>query len=79
MIPIPGEAHWQLGYVERHNGLATEALRTMIADRQPGSEDEYQELIEALFDGKNRVLRRLGFKPLPGGAWSRPEAGAPAR
>lgn len=63
LIPIAGEAHWQLGYVERHNGVFCEALRTAINALNPQSETEYLQIVDQVLEAKNRLVRRLGHSP----------------
>lgn len=60
LLPIAGEAHWQLSYVERHNGVISNAIEIGLQAVQPQSEEEYIEMAEAIFQAKNRLARRLG-------------------
>lgn len=60
LVPIAGEAHWQLTYAERHNGIIAEAIELALAAVQPQSEEEYLAMVESVFEAKNRLARRLG-------------------
>ncbi len=63
VTPIAGEAHWQLDYVERHNGILAEAVRIGLDTVAITTEEEYDWFIAAILDAKNRMMRRWGFAP----------------
>ena len=61
--PIAGEAHWQLAYAERHNGVFKAAVVEGLKLNNPQSEEEYLAMIDQILENKNRFVRRLGHSP----------------
>ena len=41
-----GEAHWQVGKVERHGGLFEQVLTRLLSDMKPQSERDYELVLQ---------------------------------
>lgn len=58
-----GEAHHQLGEVERHGKILEWLVKKIIKQVVPTTEDEYRECVANALDAKNRMYRRHGWSP----------------
>lgn len=58
-----GEAHEQVGLVERHNGMFSDISNGVLEDTQPNTEEAYQECIQAVCCVKNQGLHVSGTTP----------------
>ena len=63
VVPIAGEAQWQLRYVERHNGLVALAIKKLVAQHHLENEEEFQGLVAAAFGAKNRLSGKQKTQP----------------
>ena len=58
-----GEAHQDNSHVERHGGWFERIFNKAFDEVVPTTEEEYRELVEAVCDAKNRILRKSGYSP----------------
>jgi len=61
VITTAGEAHWQLGIVERHIKTATELIQKLILDSP--STSRLQEIVDSAAEAKNSFGHYGGFSP----------------
>ena len=58
-----GEAHHENSPTERHGGWFEEIFRKTVDEMAPTNDEGYDEVIEAVIDVKNRLVRKSGFSP----------------
>ena len=62
-LPIAGQAHWQLGRVERQGGWWKELAARTIEHASVKGEDEMRTMSAMVSGAKNALRRRAGFSP----------------
>ena len=62
-LPIAGQAHWQLGRVERQQGWWKELARRTVQHGQVTGEEEMRIMAMMVSAAKNTMRRRCGFSP----------------
>ena len=60
---IAAEAHWQLGKVERHEGLFQTIFRKTLAEVLPESEESWKECVVETQNAKNSMMNVAGISP----------------
>ena len=64
VLPIAGEAHWQIGKAERHQ-WTVKVIATRLADQfPPTSAEDLDRLVVSATSAKNRLLNRGGSHPV---------------
>ena len=58
-----GDAHWQLGKVERHGGWFSHILDKVLFDVAPASQEEFAECIVHAQTAKNSLINITGTSP----------------
>ena len=61
MITTAGEAHWQLGVVERHIATLTDTAQKLSLDRP--IETPIQDIVDDACEAKNSIGRYSGCSP----------------
>lgn len=61
--PIAGQAHWQHGKIERHNGIIKEMLQKVVAEGNVVGSDEMRWACLETVGAKNSLIREHGFSP----------------
>ena len=61
--PTAGEAHWQLGKVERHGGWFNQVLKKVMEDVAPSNQHEFAECIIQAQCAKNSLINVSGTSP----------------
>ena len=59
----PGEAHEKLDICETHGGWFERLLARVIEGQQVATKEDWLEAVDAVADGKNRLVRRAGHSP----------------
>ena len=68
LVPCAGEAHWELGVVERHGALLEDRFEKYLQTTQPASFQEWEQALAECVAGKNAVLKHYGHSPNNGSA-----------
>ena len=60
---IAGQAHWQHGKIERHNGILKEMCKRVVNATQTTGPGEMPSLVRECTSAKNALIREHGFSP----------------
>ena len=60
---IAGQAHWQHGKIERHNGILKEMCKRVVNATQTTGPGEMSSLVRECTSAKNALIREHGFSP----------------
>lgn len=60
---IAGQAHWQHGKIERHNGVLKDMLKRTVTGAQVSGPEDMNMMVKECVSAKNSLVREHGFSP----------------
>lgn len=62
-VPCAGQAHWEVGIVERHGTLVEDRFDKYLRTVQPSDCSGWKQALQECMSGNNMVLRHFGYSP----------------